>query len=268
MLVSRNSGSAGLVSRSGPRPSDLVLTAHPLCGGCRNPAAGPRPRRYTSNTGGMAQWWSWPQEHATLKGPRDVWRSRLASALVVAGLLSALLATASTSDWAVPPAPARIAAPEGSPGRGCSRSLSPPADPCRCDRRLRPVYQVRGEGSALTASSPAQRLSSSFSSTGVSVRSRHTSLNMRLAAAGYGSSLRPVARPRHGERQPRTYAHAGLEEWYANGPLGLEQGFTLARAPSGAQRGPLTLAVSLAGSAHASLSSDGQSVDFGSSAGG
>ena len=29
-----------------------------------------------------------------------------------------------------------------------------------------------------------------------------------------------------------TYAHPGLSEWYVNGPLGLEQGFTIPRAPA------------------------------------
>jgi hypothetical protein len=132
-----------------------------------------------------------------------------------------------------------------------------------------PGYRVRGRRSALTAWSGPQGLSSSFSATGVSVRSGRDSLSMHLSAMGYGASLQPV-----GASAPRaagnrvTYSHPGLEEWYANGPLGLEQGFTLARAPSGARRRPLTLAVALASSADPALSSDRRTVSFGSSPGG
>ncbi len=129
-----------------------------------------------------------------------------------------------------------------------------------------PGYRVRPRDSRLTAWSAAQRLSSSFSSAGVAVRSGHVSLSMRLTGMGYGTALRGVgaAVPRASDNRV-TYFHPGLQEWYANGPLGLEQGFTLARAPAGARRGPLTIALSLAGSAHAKLSSNGTSVDFGSS---
>ena len=129
-----------------------------------------------------------------------------------------------------------------------------------------PGYRVRPQGPTLTAWSAAQRLSSSFSSSGVSVRSGHVSLSMRLAGVGYGTALRavPAASPRASDNRV-IYSHPGLQEWYSNGPLGLEQGFTVARAPAEAGRGPLILALSLGGSAHAKLSSDGKSVDFGSS---
>ena len=45
------------------------------------------------------------------------------------------------------------------------------------------------------------------------------------------------------------YDRGVLREWYAAGPLGIEQGFTLARQPAGAD-GPLSLALGLSGSVH------------------
>ena len=57
-----------------------------------------------------------------------------------------------------------------------------------------------------------------------------------------------------------TYAHAGLNEWYVNGPLGLEQGFTIPRAPSGHQAGALTLSMALSGNAQAASASGGQAL--------
>ena len=44
-----------------------------------------------------------------------------------------------------------------------------------------------------------------------------------------------------------TYRHRNVAEWYAAGPLGLEQGFTVARRPAG-HAGPLVLATATRGS--------------------
>ena len=99
-----------------------------------------------------------------------------------------------------------------------------------------PAYRVRTYRGGLRAFSPAQHLSVSFASSGVSVSSGTTRLGLSLRGVGYGSSLTTVSRvaPRaHANRV--LYAHSGVSEWYANGPLGLEQGFTIARAPPGTE---------------------------------
>jgi hypothetical protein len=59
--------------------------------------------------------------------------------------------------------------------------------------------------------------------------------------------MRPAARvgPRVSTNRV-DYARPGLDEWYANGPLGLEQGFDGSARPPAA-RGPLTLALELFG---------------------
>jgi hypothetical protein len=123
------------------------------------------------------------------------------------------------------------------------------------------AYRVSASGGGFTASSPAQHLRSSFTSSGVSVASGATRLGLSLCGVGYGSSLTAlggVAPRADGNRV--VYAHRGLSEWFANGPLGLEQGFTIARAPAGHALGPLTLSVALSGNAHAALAKDGQSL--------
>jgi hypothetical protein len=56
------------------------------------------------------------------------------------------------------------------------------------------------------------------------------------------------------------YRRGGLTEWYLNGPLGLEQGFTLARPPAGKTAEPLTLAFTLSGHLIASVDSTGRGV--------
>ena len=68
---------------------------------------------------------------------------------------------------------------------------------------------------------------------------------MAVGRAGHWRQLPAVA--------PRTHSHrvvyvrgAGVLEWYAAGPLGVEQGFTLARRPAG-RSGAVTLAMGLGG---------------------
>src|SRR5207245_3434604 len=88
-----------------------------------------------------------------------------------------------------------------------------------------------------------------------------TVVRLSLAAMGYGSSLRPLGGVTPSVHANRVlYTHAGLSEWYANGPLGLEQSFEVDRAPSANPAGPLTLTIALSGDAHVSLASGGQSL--------
>jgi hypothetical protein len=106
-----------------------------------------------------------------------------------------------------------------------------------------PAYRFEG----LRAANPAQRLRAAFTRDGVTVSSDAGRVGMALAAYGYGSALRPVASaaPRAGGNRV-SYAHGALTEWYANGPLGIEQGFDLAARP-GTGAGPLTLSLALSG---------------------
>jgi hypothetical protein len=112
-----------------------------------------------------------------------------------------------------------------------------------------PAYRV----TALQAVNPAQHLRASFSRAGVTVASGKARLGMELSAYGYASALEPVgfAQPRAGANRV-SYAHGALTEWYANGPLGIEQGFDIAARP-GAATGPLTLSLALSGNLAARL---------------
>ena len=124
-----------------------------------------------------------------------------------------------------------------------------------------PAYRVSTSSGGFAAASPAQRLSLRFGRSGVSVGSGATHLGLSLQAVGYGTSLTALGKVTPRVKANRvTYAHPGLEEWYVNGPLGLEQGFTILKAPAGHSAGPLTLSIALSGNAHASLASDGQNI--------
>jgi hypothetical protein len=85
----------------------------------------------------------------------------------------------------------------------------------------------------------------------VTIASGAASARLRLAAIGHGAALRPVDSVAPRVRANRVdYAHAGVREWWANGPLGLEQGFDLPARPAG-EHGPLTLSLGVSGDLHA-----------------
>jgi hypothetical protein len=116
-----------------------------------------------------------------------------------------------------------------------------------------PAYRVTG----LRAVNSAQRLHAAFSRRGVTVDSGAAQLGMTLSAYGYGSALQPArsAVPRASGNRVR-YARGALTEWYANGPLGIEQGFDVPARPDGGAAGPLTLSLALTGNLAARLRED------------
>ncbi len=126
-----------------------------------------------------------------------------------------------------------------------------------------PDYRVRG----LAAVNPAQNLRADFSRQGISVVSGAARLDMTLSAYGRAGALDPLgsATPRAGANRV-DYARGALTEWYANGPLGLEQGFDVAARPA-AGAGPLTLSLALSGNLaprlrHGSLLLSGAGVEL------
>jgi trimeric autotransporter adhesin len=115
--------------------------------------------------------------------------------------------------------------------------------------RAEPSYRVLG----LRARNAAQRLGVAFSRTGVTVTSGKTRVQLALLAYGHGSALGRVRSVSPEVLANRVaYAYPGVREWYANGPLGLEQGFDVAGAPARGQ-GPLTLSLALSGDVRARL---------------
>lgn len=124
-------------------------------------------------------------------------------------------------------------------------------------------YRV-GEGrDGLRLSNPAQRLHARFGRAGMTVGDGALRVALRLRAIGSGSLLTDVraAFPR-GTGNRVSYARGAVEEWYANGPLGLEQGFALARPPEASGSGRLTLAMSLGGNGRATLTAGGHAAVF------
>ena len=109
---------------------------------------------------------------------------------------------------------------------------------------------------------PSQGLRSTFSAAGVSVGPAGGGWDLRLSLARFGRAgalgAVPAAQPVGSAEGVQYRRGAALTEWYRNEPRGLEQGFTVARAPSGGA-GPLVLEMDAAGLAVA-LSADGSEI--------
>jgi FG-GAP repeat len=125
-------------------------------------------------------------------------------------------------------------------------------------------------GTSYQASNTSHKLALGFGVRGVDVRpakdpSWH--MGMKLSAIGYGNNLQSVASVASGAMTTNgnrvEYRHDQLTEWYLNGPLGLEQGFTLNRPPGGKhQAGGLVLALALSGDLKAVPNANGREIQF------
>jgi hypothetical protein len=124
-----------------------------------------------------------------------------------------------------------------------------------------PAYRIGAARMGYQARNPAQSLHMRFATGGVQVSSGKLRLGLSLRGVGYGDSVHSSSAVQPSARANRvSYARpGGLLEWYRNGPLGLEQGFTIARAPSERRSGPLTLVLALSG-VHARLDAGGGNI--------
>jgi hypothetical protein len=90
-----------------------------------------------------------------------------------------------------------------------------------------------------------------------------TFVSLSLHSFGYGHAMQGVAPGKvNGDKQTiNVMREAGVQEWFVNGPEGLEQGFTLAGPPGARHQGvPLRLALQVNEGWRAVVSEDGQRV--------
>ena len=126
-----------------------------------------------------------------------------------------------------------------------------------------PAYWAEETARGLSVANPGQRLRAWFDGGGVRVGSGPLAVGLGLRGVGFGHRLAPVvaaAPVAAGNRV--TFRYGWMDEWFVNGPLGLEQGFTLTAPPPGRAGGPLTLAMTLSGTARAALTPGGRGVTF------
>ena len=117
-----------------------------------------------------------------------------------------------------------------------------------------PRYQVRQVEEGFRLENARHNLIADFTKNGVSVRSGTGLWTIALHGYGYSGTLKPLSLSRpHAKLNRVEYQHGSLTEWYVNGPVGLEQGFTIKQAPEKREGQPLTIELALSG--------EGSSVD-------
>jgi hypothetical protein len=110
-----------------------------------------------------------------------------------------------------------------------------------------PGYGVTQAGGHWRMHNAALRLGASLTARGMVVSRAASPIGLGLSALGRGAALTPVtAGTPVASRNRLDLNHAQIDEWYVNGPAGLEQGFDLATRPAGIAGAPLTLALALA----------------------
>ena len=108
-----------------------------------------------------------------------------------------------------------------------------------------------------SAENRAEDLSASFSAAGVSVRSGVGHVRLSVTGFGRAGAVRPLRAANPAINANRVvYERGAVREWYANGPLGLEQGFDVAQRPAGASR-QIQLSLRLTGDLRARLNAGG-----------
>ncbi len=112
--------------------------------------------------------------------------------------------------------------------------------------RDNPAYQAIALGNGFHMENPKHALAVDFTSEGIQVRTG--AARWGLALSGYGEALGAVtAVAPYATANRVEYRRGALTEWYVNGPLGLEQGFTLEAPPSARNGEALTFALALSG---------------------
>ena len=122
-----------------------------------------------------------------------------------------------------------------------------------------PLYQARQVEGGFRFENANHKLVADFTKRGISVRSGTGLWTIALRGYGYSGALKPLSMSRlnrpHARLNRVEYQHGSLIEWYVNGPVGLEQGFTIKEAPEKREGQPLTIELTLSG--------DGSSLDKG-----
>ncbi|MBZ5574296.1 MAG: hypothetical protein LAO09_20735, partial [Acidobacteriia bacterium] len=117
-------------------------------------------------------------------------------------------------------------------------------------------YYARPVSGGFEASSPG--LAARFTSSGVEVSSGSAHWGLALRGYGYGNALWGVnAVAPQATKNRVEYRHGTMIEWYMNGPMGLEQGFTISQQPGKANGQPLTIALETSGDLAATAGDSG-----------
>ena len=207
----------------------------------------------------------------------------IATLAVAGALAAALLMSAGSASASDPPEPTSAAESDGS-----SRDLPPPVgrDDVQALRERVPsslfpgiteTLQLTGSYEVYRAAAdisdehtyhlenPIHSLGAELSPSGVRISSAEAvewSWSLKFEGYGRDTFLDHVADPTltaDGGRVEYQYAD-GVTEWYVNGPLGLQQGFTFENRPASLVDGPLEVQIAMSGDVTVEVNENGTSA--------
>ncbi|HTN91300.1 MAG TPA: hypothetical protein VL242_46845 [Sorangium sp.] len=128
------------------------------------------------------------------------------------------------------------------------------------------AYSAAPTADGVRVDNPAQGFAARLTGAGVRIAPRRDAgWSWSIAASRWGCAgqLAPVAAAEPEARGHRIeYRRAGLTEWYVNGPLGLEQGFTLPARPCADEGAEVVIELSLGDGLEATLVEGGAAVSL------
>ena len=199
------------------------------------------------------------------------WSPRLVWFLVLACGVGAFVVSAQRTvptGGGATAAPARFAhSPLAAGVRGAASMHRLQALPVAAQPVISGVLGARGaqyavHRTAYGLSMSASGLRARFTAHGVRVNTAGGSVTLSLQAIGRGNQLQPTAEASPTDAANQVFYRDGpVSERFVNGPLGLEQVFTVTRRPGGTH-GPLTIALRLGGGLSPSTADAGRAVVF------
>jgi hypothetical protein len=123
------------------------------------------------------------------------------------------------------------------------------------------TYHAVAHSRGVRMDNDEQALAADFTATGVEFRLGRNRWRLALRGYGHGGALRdtPAVAPVSTANRVE-YRRGPLTEWYVNGPVGVEQGFTIARAPEPSNGQPLTVTLDVGGDLTMSVTPDGRAL--------
>lgn len=121
-------------------------------------------------------------------------------------------------------------------------------------------YHVRNDSNSLVADNRGNGLTVRFKAGGIVIGSKTQNFSLRPVLWGYGvgETMLPEGIPQAVDNIVSN-TRGVINEWYVNGPLGIQQGFTVTERPQ-AGMGPLTITMALDGVRAGCVEADGRGV--------
>ena len=126
------------------------------------------------------------------------------------------------------------------------------------------AYHLGAADAGLSGANDAQGLRTRFDNLGMQLNSGAYGWGIELAGFGRGDMLGTVipGAQLQTEFNRVEFDHGAFTSWYVNGPLGVQQGWTVRNRPSGTADQLLTLALLQSGNLRAALDDDGRGVQL------